>query len=208
MSPWWAGYCCVCCLGSPERSSVFPLSVRNYEHVIQASEAGMGSVNRPTEGFLGRALQEVTGNHWWQWSSEHLSPFVRKTGWLSRSEDVVEESHVYFELLLSSFSVQTTGILVKRQITLKTMMSLVVIRSVSSVCKNSLWSVTWCSDYPRCGPRKACWIFCEAVRRSPSSSEWRKRDPFCVYFLKTVHRGWKRIMWQVLLFNIFGFLIG
>jgi hypothetical protein len=144
----------------------------------------MGFVIRPAEGSLVRALQEVIGSHWWQWSLEHLSPFVRKSGWLSRIEDVIKESHVYFELLLSSFSVQTTGILAKRQITSKTMMSSVVIGSVSSVCNNSVWSVTWCSDYPRCGPRKACWIFCEAVRRSPRSSDWRKRDPFWVYFFE------------------------
>ena len=176
--------CCVWCLGSPGRSSDFPLSVRNYDNVIQASEAGIGSVNLPAEGSLLTALQEVTGNHWWPWSSEHISPFVRKTGWRSRSEDMVEESQIYTELLLSSFSVQTAGTLVKRQITSKTTMSSVVIRRVSTVCKNSEWFMTWFSDCHRCGPRKACWIFCEAARRSPSSS-----DPFCVYFLKTVHRG-------------------
>ena len=46
--------------GSPGRSSVFPLSVRNYKHVVRASEAGTRFVNRPIEGSLLRALNAAT----------------------------------------------------------------------------------------------------------------------------------------------------
>jgi hypothetical protein len=64
LSPWWAGYCCVCCSCSPGRSSVFLFSVRNYEHVVHASEVGSIYVARPAEGSLLKVLHEETGDHW------------------------------------------------------------------------------------------------------------------------------------------------